>query len=120
LPPRKTDKTKCGEKDRQYLFERSVHAFSQVPGLLDELKETLSNDRSGSTITIYTVKDWAVDVTITENMDAFAQCCRRHANLSNVRGKYGEKVYKDTSEGVNAYQCESCGWWRYGDLCGPE
>ncbi len=113
----KTKATLEGESQRQYNFERGLKSFSQIGQGIDP--NTFTDDRPGSTRYRYNPVDWGIDVAGTDRTEPFAQCCRRHANLQGVRGRYGDQVYKDTSGGVVAYQCETCGWWRYGDLCGP-
>ena len=61
----------------------------------------------------YNTIDWSMDI---KELDHNRQplTCSRHDRLDD------EQVYKRKDEDGTGYQCETCGWWRFDDLVGPE
>jgi len=111
----KTQTTMDGEANKQAEFEKTIANFSDLSP--DTLQ--FSNDQPRHS-TDYTPIDFALDCEITAKLDRFPQCCRGHAKMDGEYGRYGERVLRFDDGPEIALQCETCGWWRFGDLVGPE
>jgi len=111
----KSRTTMDGEANKQSAFEKSVANFSDLsPGTPQFASEHPRHS------TDYRPIDFALDCETTAKLDRFPQCCRGHASMNDEYGRYGVRVTRFDDGPEIAFQCETCGWWRFGDLVGPE
>ena len=107
--------TITGPEREQIALERSIPAFSEFSS--EQIQPSTEHPRHS---TDYSPIDFALDCEITARLDRFPQCCRGHAKMDGEYGRYGERVLRFDDGPEIALQCETCGWWRFGDLVGPE